>query len=206
MISLLTNIADVPGVGPRRADAFRRLGIRCVADLILHLPLRYEHELPEQTIAEATVRANAARGAEVAISVRGELASLRVVPARRRREAVLQDDSGSIHLTWFNMPWLADRFHPGHVVRVSGRAKRFRDRLQMVNPRCEPIDPDLPPDRRPQRYRPIYPASEGLASWRIEQAVETVLDAVLEQLPDHLHAEYRAARALPTITGKAVEP
>jgi ATP-dependent DNA helicase RecG len=200
MISLLTNITDVPGVGPRRADAFLRLGIRCVADLILHLPLRYEHELPEQTIAEATARATAARGAEIAIAVRGELASLRVVPARRRRvEAVLQDDSGSLHLTWFNMPWLADRFHPGHVVRVSGRAKRFRDRLQLVNPRCEAIDPDQPPDRRPEHYRPIYPASEGLASWRIERAVEAVLDEALGQLPDHLHAEYRDARALPTL-------
>jgi ATP-dependent DNA helicase RecG len=197
MIPLTANIADVPGVGDRSADAYRRLGIRCVADLVLHLPLRYERELPEQTIGEATAAAGVG---EATITVRGEIASLRVVPARPRRvEAVLQDDSGSLHLTWFNMPWMADRLHPGHVVRVSGRAKRFRDRLQMVNPRCEPIDPDLPPDRRPQRHRPIYPAGEGLASWRIEQAVETVLDAVLEQLPDHLHAEYRAARALPTL-------
>ncbi|MHC4419264.1 MAG: ATP-dependent DNA helicase RecG [Planctomycetota bacterium] len=197
MIPLTTNIADVPGVGPRRADAFRRLGIRCVADLILHLPLRYERELPEQTIREAT----AATGAgEVTIAVRGEIASLRVVPARRRRvEAVLQDDSGSLHLTWFNMPWLADRFHPGHVVRVSGRAKRFRDRLQMVNPRCEAIDPDEPPEKRPERYRPIYPASEGLASWRIEQAVEAILDEALAELADHLHPAYRETRALPTL-------
>jgi ATP-dependent DNA helicase RecG len=201
MIPLTTNIADVPGVGPRRADAFRNLGIRCVADLILHLPLRYEHELPEQSIAQATARADAARGAEVSISVRGELASLRVAPARGRRrvEGVLQDDSGSLHLTWFNMPWLAERFHPGHVVRVSGKAKRFRDRLQMVNPRCEAIDPDQPPQARPERYRPVYPASEGLPSWRIEQAVEAVLDEALAELPDHLHPQYRAERALPAL-------
>ncbi|MHC4775604.1 MAG: ATP-dependent DNA helicase RecG, partial [Planctomycetota bacterium] len=143
----------------------------------------------------------AATGAgEVTIAVRGEIASLRVVPARRRRvEAVLQDDSGSLHLTWFNMPWLADRFHPGHVVRVSGRAKRFRDRLQMVNPRCEAIDPDEPPEKRPERYRPIYPASEGLASWRIEQAVEAILDEALAELADHLHPAYRETRALPTL-------
>ncbi|MHC4219663.1 MAG: ATP-dependent DNA helicase RecG [Planctomycetota bacterium] len=201
MITLVTNIADVPGVGPRRADAFRRLGIRCVADLILHLPLRYEHELPEQTIGEASTRAGEGAGADITIAVRGELASLRVVPTRGRRrvEGVLQDDSGSIHLTWFNMPWLADRLHPGHVVRATGRAKRFRDRLQMVNPRCETIDPDQPPEQRPERQRPIYPAGEGLASWRIEQAVDAVLDDALAELPDHLHDEYRTSRALPTL-------
>jgi ATP-dependent DNA helicase RecG len=200
MIPLTTNIADVPGVGPRRADAFRHLGIRCVADLILHLPLRYEHELPEQTIGEATARADAARGAEVTIAVRGELASMRVVPARRRRvEGVLQDDSGSLHLTWFNMPWLADRLHAGSLVRVTGRAKQFRDRLQMVNPRCETIDPDEPPEQRPERYRPVYPATEALASWRIEQAVEAILDGALEQLNDHLYPQYRESRALATL-------
>jgi ATP-dependent DNA helicase RecG len=198
MIPLTTNIADVPGVGPRRADAFRHLGIRCVADLILHLPIRYEHELPEQTVAEATARA---RSQEVTIAVRGELASLRTVPARgkRRVEGVLQDDTGSLNLTWFNMPWLADRFHAGSLVRVTGRAKRFRDRLQMVNPRCEAIDPEQPPEQRPERHRPVYPASETLASWRIEQAVEAVLDEALRQLPDHLHDDYRRERALPEL-------
>ncbi|MHC4769641.1 MAG: DEAD/DEAH box helicase, partial [Planctomycetota bacterium] len=219
MIPLTTNIADVPGVGPRRADAFRHLGIRCVADLVLHLPLRYEHELPEQTIRQATARAEAARGAEVTIAVRGELASLRVVPARRRRvEGVLQDDTDSLHLTWFNMPWLADRLHAGSLVRVTGRAKQYRDRLQMVNPRCEALDPEQPPQQRPERYRPVYPASEALASWRIEQAVEAILDetlavaswrieqaveAILDEtlaeLADHLHPQYRDSRALPTL-------
>jgi ATP-dependent DNA helicase RecG len=198
MIPLTTNIADVPGVGPRRADAFRRLGIRCVADLVLHLPLRYEHELPEQTVGEATARAG---NQEITIAVRGELASLRVVPAGRRRrvEGVLQDDTGSLHLTWFNMPWLADRLHAGSMMRVSGRAKHFRDRLQMVNPHCEAIDPEEPLEQRPERYRPVYPASEGLASWRIEQAVEAILDETLAELADHLHPEYREARALPTL-------
>jgi len=198
MIPLTTNIADVPGVGPRRADAFRHLGIRCVADLILHLPLRYEHELPEQTIGEATARAG---NQEITIAVRGELASMRVVPAGRRRrvEGVLQDDTGSLQLTWFNMPWLADRHHAGSMVRVSGRAKHFRDRLQMVNPHCETIDPEEPPEQRPERYRPVYPASDALASWRIEQAVEAILDEALAELADHLYPAYRQDRALPTL-------
>jgi ATP-dependent DNA helicase RecG len=199
MIPLTTNIADVPGVGPRYAEAFRRIGIRCVADLILHLPLRYEHELPEQTIAEATARAVSERS-EVTIAVRGELAAVRVVPARRRRvEATVQDDSGSLLVTWFNMPWLADKLHPGQLVRVSGPAKRFRDRLQMVNPRWEAIDPEQPPDRARERYRPIYPASEALNSRTIERAVEQVLDGALERLDDHLHPEYRRERALPEL-------
>ncbi|MCZ6611393.1 MAG: ATP-dependent DNA helicase RecG [Planctomycetota bacterium] len=197
---LTTNIADVPCIGHRHADAFRRLGIRCVADLVLHLPQRYEHELPEQTIAAASEQISPLHGADANITLRGEIASLRWIPARRpRMEATLQDDTGAVKLIWFNSPWLREKIHPGLTVLVWGRAKRHGDLVQMVNPRWEAYDPDQPIVPRPQRHRPIYPASEELPSRTIERAVEAVLDAALAQLDDHLHDEYRKARALPTL-------
>ena len=198
-VKLTTNIAEVPGVNAGDAESFRRLGIRCVADLILHLPLRYEHELAEQAIGDVRARV-AETGAEPTVAVRGEIASVRVVPARRRRvEAVLQDDSGSLVVTWFNMPWIGRRLHPGQFIRVTGRARRYRDRVQMVNPRWETIDPQEPPARKAERHRPIYPASEGLPPWRIERAIEAVLGEALEHLDDHLPPDYRKARALPRL-------
>ncbi len=195
---LTTNIASVPGVGPRNLEAFRRLGIRCVADLVVHLPLRYELELAEQSVdgAQAAITGDA----EVVVAVRGEIATVRAIPARTRRvEATLTDDSGALRLTWFNMPWLAERLRPGVTVRVTGKAKRYRDLLQMVNPRWELIDPDDPGPPRRERLRPIYPASEDLPSWQIERAVDAVLAETLAQLEDHLHPDYRAARALPAL-------
>ncbi|MCH8152067.1 MAG: ATP-dependent DNA helicase RecG [Planctomycetes bacterium] len=197
---LTTNIADVPCIGHRHAEAFRRLGIRCVADLVRHLPQRYEHELPEQTIAAASEQISPLHGADANITLRGEIATVRWIPARRPRiEATLQDDTGTVKLIWFNSPWLREKLHPGLTVLVWGRAKRHGDLVQMVNPRWEAYDPDQPIAPRPQRHRPIYPASEELPSRTIERAVEEVLDAALAQLDDHLHDEYRKARALPTL-------
>ncbi len=37
-----TPVAELPGVGPARAQRFARLSIVSVADLLLHLPRRYE--------------------------------------------------------------------------------------------------------------------------------------------------------------------
>ena len=199
-LMLTTNIAAVPGVSDRHAEAFRRLGIRCVADLVLHLPLRYEHELAEQTIADMTRQAKAAGGGDLTLSVCGEVVAVRSVPGRGRRrvEATVQDDTGAVRLTWFNMPWVADKLRPGLTVRVTGRAGRHRDLLQMVNPRWELLDTaKASPEKRPERYRPVYPASDELPSWQIERAVNEVLDAVLAELEDHLHEPYRASRALP---------
>ncbi len=199
-ISLQTNIAAVPGVGARQAEAFRQLGIRCVADLLRHLPLRYEHELPEQTIAEAVARLGPAATAEATVALAGEIGSLRSVGGRRSRiDATLEDETGTIRLIWFNSPWIRERLHPGMSVRILGKARRRRDELSLVNPRWQLVDPDEPAQPRLERYRPIYPAIEQLPSERIEPAVEAVLEPVLETLEDHLHADYRRRAALPTL-------
>ena len=199
-LMLTTNIAAVPGVSDRDADAFRRLGIRCVADLVLHLPMRYEHELAEQTIAEMSKQARAVGGGDLTLSVCGEVVRVRSVPGRGRRrvEATVQDDTGAVRLIWFNMPWLADKLRPGLTVRVTGRARQHRDLQQMVNPRWEVVDAAASkPPKRPERHRPVYPASDDLPSWKIERAVGEVLDAVLADLDDHLHEQYRVSRAIP---------
>ncbi len=200
-LGLTANIAAVPGVSPRHAEAFRRLDIRCVADLILHLPLRYEHELAEQTIAQVQEQAGSLGGGEVTLSVCGEIVTIRSAPGRRGRrvEATIQDATGALRATWFNMPWLAQRLRPGLTLRVTGRAGRRGDQLQMVNPRWELIDGEQTTEPRPERYRPIYPASEELPSWQIERAVDAVLDAALSQLHEHLYEEYRQSRALPVL-------
>ena len=200
-LGLTAHIATVAGVTPRNAEAFQRLGIRCVADLILHVPMRYEHELAEQTIAELQKQDERLRGGEVTLSVCGEIVTVRSPPGRRRRrvEATIQDATGALQVTWFNMPWLAQRLRPGLTVRVTGRASRRGDQLQMANPRWELIDGEQTPEPRSERYRPVYPASEELPSWQIERAVQTVLDAALAKLDDHLHEGYRRSRALPAL-------
>ena len=100
-LGLTANIAAVPGVSPRHAEAFRRLDIRCVADLILHLPLRYEHELAEQTIAQVQEQAGTL-GGEVTLSVCGEIVTTRSAPGRRGRRvaATIQDATGALRATW----------------------------------------------------------------------------------------------------------
>ncbi len=198
-LRLTTSIADVPGVSPRQATAFRRLGVRCVADLILHLPMRYERELAEQPIADA---ARAAANPDAVLAVRGQVAAVRNVQARPRRvEATVQDRTGALRATWFNMPWLAEKLMPGQTVRLTGRAKPFGMQLTMANPRLEMIDPEAPAASPPrgERYRPVYPATEDLASWQIERSVDAVLEAALAQIEDHLPEDYRRERELPVL-------
>jgi len=197
---LTINIAEVHGIGPKNAASFRRIGINCIADLILHLPMRYEHELAEQSIAKASEIVSPHHGAEANIAVCGEIATVRSLRGRRSRtEATLEDDTGTLKITWFNAPWMRGKLHPGATVHAWGKVKRYGDYLEMINPRWEFAGADEPHSPRGEQFRPIYPASEDLSSHVIEQAVLEVLEPTLTQLEDHLHEEYRKQRALPSL-------
>jgi ATP-dependent DNA helicase RecG len=208
-LKLSSDIATVPGIGPRTRPLYVHLGIATVGDLIKHLPLRYERHLEEGTIRDADALIPQADGSKSAgvIAVRGEIAALRIQPGpkgsgsgpKTRIEATLEDETGRVRLVWFNAPWLRQKLHPGSRGLVQGDAKRFRGYLEMINPKWTPID-DRPEDAEPTalsgRLRPIYPASEELPTTRIEKAVDHVLDAAIPLIVDALPEPVRHARAL----------
>lgn len=214
-LPLTTPVNALYGVGEKRAAALRSLGIRCLADLILHLPLRYEVELPERAIAETDRRIPIEHGAKANTSVRGEVLVTRVVPGRRSRfEAQLSDGTGTVRLTWFNAAWLSRRIHPGMRLVVTGKAKRYGDQLQITNPQWRIAGSDEPTTVSGDtsadiprsddtaddgRLRAIYPANELITSRQIEKVVRDNLAAALRGLEDHLPESYRRDRALPAL-------
>lgn len=193
-------LSELPGIGPRSAERLATLGLRTNADLIRHLPLRYEHERPERTIAESELLIPMRPGAEALLSVRGEIAVSRVIRrAKPRVEATLEDGSGSIRLLWFNAPWMDTRLRPGTRGVAQGKALRRNGYLEMVNPSWEIIAAGAEPPPRSERLRPIYPAGESIPSSKIEQLVEQVLEACVAQIEDPLPEPFRRSRDLPPL-------
>jgi ATP-dependent DNA helicase RecG len=206
-ITLTTNIADVPGVGPKRANAFRKIGIRGVADLLLHMPMRYERQIGAGTIAEASDSIGPIHKSDAMVSLTGEVASARA-PLNRRHpfEATLFDGSGTIKLSWFNSPWMKGKLHPGARIKVTGKMQRHGDYLQMVNPKWEAInethqqvDKATSQHAHDGRLIPVYHATDSLPSAVIHDAVEAILDQATSQLADHLAGDYRKKNNLPSL-------
>jgi ATP-dependent DNA helicase RecG len=57
MLRLDTPVQFLKGVGPQRADAFARLGVRTVEDLLHHIPHRYLDATTVTPVARVTVGA-----------------------------------------------------------------------------------------------------------------------------------------------------
>lgn len=192
-VDLRTLVQFLPGVGPGRAKRFERLGILTVADLLKHVPHRYEFEHAETPLAEL--------GVDQLVSARGEISQTRVsgFGRKQRFEALIVDDHGGrLPLIWFNSSFLRNKLHPGMQIRVQGKTKKRGPELQMANPKWEIIDEDAA--SRDERYKPVYPATEDLPSDRIDETIQSILEQTLPLIEEHLPEAYRTQRELPLLS------
>ena len=88
-------VTYLKGVGPRRAEALRRLGIITARDLLFHVPHRYEDASTVSPIASLEPGMDA--------TVVGRVVSKGIIPTRRGLrifQVVVRDDSGVIEASW----------------------------------------------------------------------------------------------------------
>ena len=206
---LQASVSTLPGVGPKRERILERLGIQTIGDALHHFPMRYEREQEIGSIRTAVESLGTRERTDDFLVVEGEIASLRTRPGRRPRlEVILEDDSGTLQLTWFSAPWLRDRLTPGMRIRCRGKLQRYGPSVQMINPKWKDITANDGQDASASAaadvtLRPVYPATEELSSQILAPMIAHALDRVLDtpkdsiELVDHLPGDYRKERGLP---------
>ncbi len=180
-----------------------RLGLRCVADLLLHAPNRYRRTRPWQSLSQVAKEASA--GTMDDMEVRGEVASIQRGFGRAPKiEVVLEDDSGDIDLVFFNQPWMQRKLHPGMRIVATGKPREYRGRVQIANPEWRRLEDEASlsapqSDDDHASICPVYPASEEVSSDRIAAVITGVLDEAVALLEDHLSESFRASHGLPDL-------
>ncbi|EPC00773.1 ATP-dependent DNA helicase RecG [Litchfieldella anticariensis FP35 = DSM 16096] len=194
MSDLTQPATALSGVGEALAVKLARLRVESVADLLFHLPLRYQDRTRITPIA--TLRA----GHEAVIE--GEVAASDVVRGRRRSLLVrLKDGSGILSLRFFHFsPAQQQQFQPGVRVRCFGEARAGATGLELYHPEYRLLKAgDTPVD---DHLTPIYPTTEGLHQARLRgligQALEK-LDAAPAALPDWISQPLRERFRLPEL-------
>jgi ATP-dependent DNA helicase RecG len=194
-----TSVKCFAGVGPARLNMLKRLGIRTLADLIRHLPARYEDESAETPIAELV------QDGKTVGSARGVIEATRWQGSQYGKKgrflATLRDDSSTLSLVWFNAAYLREKLFVGHRLRVQGKCKTFNGYPQMANPKWELLAEDEAEEKpaKAARLRPVYPTTEGLAAPVIEGLIAEALDRLLPTLDDPLPTELTAGHNMPTL-------
>ncbi len=195
---LFTPVQFLKGVGPQRAEALERLGIRTVRDVLFFFPRTYEDMTDERDADDLEEgKLQSVRGAIEDIDLRGTSSGGCVlgVLVRSRR--------GHVRALWFNQPFLRERFAFGQHVLVSGKPRRSGMIWEIVHPRVETLGDE---DEPVGKILPVYPLTEGLQQWQMRNIVRDALAAHVELLEEvfpggylEQHDLWPLRRALPQI-------
>ncbi|MBS1870487.1 MAG: ATP-dependent DNA helicase RecG [Actinobacteria bacterium] len=174
----------LPGdLGPRAARALDTLGLHTVGDLLEHLP---------RARGEARTIATLQRGETATLLV--EVRTITSKPVRRRGmkprvEATVADHTGSTRVSFFNQPWLVQRYPPATRLLLTVRTDP-QGRISVTA--HAPTDLHVAAEAQVAQY----PASEGIDSTRILALVQEHRDAIADTL-EPLPAAIRAQERLP---------
>ncbi len=168
-------------LGPRAARALDTLGLHTVGDLLEHLP---------RARGEARTIATLRRGETATLLV--EVRAIVSKPVRRRGmkprvEATIADHSGSTRVSFFNQPWLAQRYPAGTRLLLTVRTD---DRGRISVTAHAPTELQAAAEAQVAQY----PASEGIDSTRILALIQQHRGAIadtVEPLPARLRANER---------------
>jgi ATP-dependent DNA helicase RecG len=191
-------VERLKGVGPKRVEAFGKLGIHTVLDLLTHYPRRYVDRTREATVAELMP------GEEGMVLGRVEQVSSSMTRNRRRMVTVtVRDHTGRLKCSFFNQPWREKQLAVGTEAVFFGKVDVFRGARQMTNPVVDLIG------NRTGRIVPVYPQSEKarIDTWDIGDAVAEALRrceprGIADPLPVAVRERFRfvdRARAIATV-------
>jgi ATP-dependent DNA helicase RecG len=153
------------------ADAF---GIETVGQLLHHYPRRYIDRSRVLTVRTLPVDAYA--------TVIATVRSVNKRQTRRRQTMVvvtINDGTGSLDLTFFNQPWIANQYRPGMELAVSGVVQVYRGRLQLANQEVEVLRSGEQDLVHTGRITPVHPAADGITP----RTIRELLWRAFEQLP-----------------------
>jgi len=173
----------VKGIGPRTLKRLTEAGIASVTDLLLHVPRRYLDRSQLFDLSSVPLNEEVTVGGTV-LSVRRR----RISRNRTMIDAQITDGTNVLTAIWFN-PYL--KISEGAEVALSGKAERFRGKLQMKSPDMDSLNAD--DSLITGRVVPIHPAAGGLTSSKLRGSIHNALlrsRPITEVLPGAMLARH----------------
>ena len=177
-----TPLEALAGIGPKKAQAFQKLGVATLRDLAGLYPRRYEDRTQFRTIAAAQPGEAVCIRAAVAAEPRAQYvrSGLTLVKVR------IADDTGALDVTYFNQPYRKNSLHAGEEYIFYGKVEANGFRKTLTNPVCEQA---ARCGSVTNCFYPIYPLTTGVTQNDVRKAMLPALHACIGQLQDVIPAD-----------------
>ena len=118
------------------------------------------------------------------------LTNVRIKNGKTMQKLIVRDDTADCLITWFNQPYLKDKFTLGEQYFFYGKANVKYSRFEMTSP----VYDNEESKKNTGRIIPLYPLTYGLSQNAIRTIIENGLKDAGEQeetLPDEILKEKR---------------
>ena len=181
-------LTAIKGVGEKTAGLFSKLNVTNVEELLHYYPRAYDAFREPQPVKSLVPETTAA--------VEGVLTKTADVVRFSHLQVTmvhLRDETGTVQLNWYNMPFLRSTLKAGERFVFRGKVAKKRGKLVMEQPEIY----------RPAQYsalvhsmQPVYGQTKGLGNKTIAKAVAQALsERELERdyMPERLREKYELA-------------
>ena len=170
-------LAEMPGFGPKRAQALRERGIETDEQLLGMLPVRYQDTTTITPIADLEEEKEAAFEGDI---IAGP--SLHRARGMQWVSATVADGTGRMRVMFFNQPWMKQQLSGGESVVLFGRVTRKKSGLLVVNPSIV----------HERRITPVYQAVPGVPGKLLRDTMAAVLQTctIEDELPEAIVREF----------------
>ena len=170
------------GVGSTNAERLSKLNLFTLNDLLHHYPRRYEDYSKLVTIDQLQC--------DMETTVIGivESVNTKEIPKRKFKitEALINDNTGWLRLTWFNQPWIENQFRTGMTVAVSGKIENYLGKPVINNPQWEKLEKE---QVNTNRIVPIYPLTAHMSQQWLRKVIFKVINYWTPRISDYLPQE-----------------
>lgn len=182
-------IGKLRGIGKVKEEAFAKLGIHTLSDLLRHYPTRYENRGVITPLAEGKV--GMAQSYILTVATEPKLARLRGHMTLVKFRAF--DESGSVEVSYFNQPYVREKFHVGEVYRFYGRITEKLGKYSFTNPIAEKyVEGEALPELYAV-YRLASPLNKNVLRDCVRQALALCKSEFSDPLPGAVREKYSLA-------------
>jgi ATP-dependent DNA helicase RecG len=192
-----SEVKYLKGVGPKRAELLAKLGIRTIGDLFYYYPIRPEDR------SQLSFLGDAQEG--VLQTFYGVVTGWREMQPRQGLHILkvrVEDGTGSAELTWFNQPYMKQKFEKGMPLIFSGKPKVDFGKVEISQPDWEPYSEEEGAPGGPPLHTgcivPIYPLTAGLVQTSMRRLMRHLIDGYADQIEEVLPPEVLQAYQFPS--------
>ncbi len=168
------------------AGRLEKLGIIKLEDFLFHLPFRYEDYSLISKIAEIQPGET--------VTIKGKIIEIKNQYLRGGRiktfqNAIMEDETGQIKLTWFNQPFIIKNLPVGTQVSISGTVEGSGKILKIKSPKYEALYNEQTKSLHTGRLIPIYPETKGISSKWLRRQIHNILTQFSNEIKEYMPIE-----------------